>query len=64
MNPKNRFVAAAILGLLTGAVACGGARRNATAPAPDPRAVPSDKNGCGNHPGSACAAVSTPATSK
>jgi hypothetical protein len=64
MNPTNRLVAAAILGLLTGAAACSGTPNNAAARAPDPRAVPSDKNACGNHPGSACAAVSTPAPSK
>jgi hypothetical protein len=64
MNPANRFVAAAVVGLLTGAAACGGAQRNVGAPGPDPRALPSDKNACGNHPGSACAAVSTPAPPK
>jgi hypothetical protein len=64
MNSTNRLVAAAILGLLAGAAACGGAQSNAAARPTDPRGVPSDKNACGNHPGSACAAVSPPANSK
>jgi hypothetical protein len=64
MNSTNRLVAAAILGLLTGAAACGGARASTDARQPDPRALPSDKNACGNHPGSACGAVSTTAPSK
>jgi hypothetical protein len=62
MNPTNRLVAAAILGLLTGAAACGGAQSSGAARPPDPRVVPSDKNACGNHPGGACAAVNTPAS--
>jgi hypothetical protein len=64
MNPTNRWVAAAILGVLTGAAACGGAQSNAGARPPDPRTVPNDKNACGNHPGSACGAVSTATPSK
>jgi hypothetical protein len=64
MNPTNRWVAAAILGMLTGAAACGGAQNGTGARPADPRAVPSDKNACGNHPGSACGAVSPPAPSK
>jgi hypothetical protein len=64
MNPTNRLVAAAILGLLAGTAACGGAQGNGAPRTTDPRAVSSDKNACGNHPGSACAAVSTPAPSK
>jgi hypothetical protein len=64
MNPTNQWVAAAILGMLTGAAACGGAPRNAGARQPESPAVPGDKNACGNHPGSACAAVSPPAPPK
>jgi hypothetical protein len=64
MNPTNTWVAAAILGILTGAAACGSAQSNAGARPPDPRAVPSDKSACGNHPGSACAAVSPRGPSK
>jgi hypothetical protein len=64
MKPTNKLVAAAILGLLTGAAACGGAQSTAAARPTDPRAVPGDKNACGNHPGSACAAMNTPAPSK
>ena len=59
------LVAAAVLGLLAGATACGSARSTAGIPPASPQAATdaSDKSACGNHPGSACGAVSPPAPS-
>jgi hypothetical protein len=58
------IVAAAVLGMMAGATACGGApatAKSAASAQPDPGdAQAGDKNACGNHPGSACGAVSPP----
>ena len=64
MNPTKTLVAVAVLGLLAGATACGSGQ-SATGARPTGAATPNgDKNTCGNHPGSACAAVSAPTSPK
>ena len=59
------MVAAAVLGMLAGATACGAATQNdvkGDQPPPPGSGAPaaSDKSACGNHPGSSCAAGGTP----
>jgi hypothetical protein len=58
------MVAAAVLGMVAGATACGAARNDMKGAQPSPSAssaaAGSDKSACGNHPGSSCAAVSPP----
>jgi hypothetical protein len=63
----NTLIAAAVLGILAGATACAGTRTAAsgqpTVPPTPPSASPADdKNACGSHPGSACAAPKGGAT--
>ena len=64
--PTRALVVAAVLGLLAGVTACGSTQSAAGVRPANPHAVPptADKNACGNHPGSACAAIDTPAPSK
>jgi hypothetical protein len=59
------MVAAALLGMLAGAAACGAATQTdvkGAQPPPPGSSAPAagDKSACGNHPGSSCAAVSAP----
>lgn len=59
MNLAKALAASAVLGMLA-AAACGG--EQASAPGPSGPAAPDSagKHGCGNHPGSSCAAMGAP----
>jgi hypothetical protein len=56
------MVSAAVLGMVTGAAACGGARTAVSRPSSPASSAPAanDKSACGNHPGSSCAALDAP----
>lgn len=58
MNLAKTLAASAILGMLA-AAACGGERASAQSPS-GPAPDPAGKQGCGNHPGSSCAAMDAP----
>lgn len=61
MNRTKTMVAAAVLGMMAGAAACGGSQaeaKNPRGPGPAPTVpMADDKSACGNHDGGSCGAV-------